>query len=187
MSSDGTTCQEAIPGDSRAHICDLYQDWTRSTAIHPGSGAGSTVAAAYLILGLGGEAGEAASKILDHLRSEQDRLLRAGVKDGPEGDAQGVAITNLGNVINALHYFVLMANKLEELKRPLRIGSVKLPDMEPIGDSAGLSKELGDVAWYLARLSDELGFKLSDILSVNVAKLEDRKTRGVVHGSGDSR
>jgi NTP pyrophosphatase (non-canonical NTP hydrolase) len=50
-----------------------------------------------------------------------------------------------------------------------------------------LAKELGDVLWYLAQLSSELGLSLSDIAQGNVQKLKDRMTRGVIHGSGDAR
>lgn len=50
-----------------------------------------------------------------------------------------------------------------------------------------LLKELGDVMWYTARLSAELGFKLSDVMTANIKKLQDRKERGVLSGSGDER
>lgn len=50
-----------------------------------------------------------------------------------------------------------------------------------------LEKELGDVLWYLARLTDELGLDLSDIGQDNLEKLLDRKERGEIHGSGDNR
>lgn len=50
-----------------------------------------------------------------------------------------------------------------------------------------LFKELGDVLWYVARISDLLGFKLSDVMEYNLAKLADRKERGVLSGSGDDR
>jgi NTP pyrophosphatase (non-canonical NTP hydrolase) len=50
-----------------------------------------------------------------------------------------------------------------------------------------LSKELGDVLWYVASLADELGLKLSGVASLNVSKLSSRKERGVLHGSGDNR
>lgn len=48
-------------------------------------------------------------------------------------------------------------------------------------------KELGDVCWYIARLADELGVGFMDILRTNRNKLQDRKDRGKLHGSGDNR
>lgn len=37
-----------------------------------------------------------------------------------------------------------------------------------------VKKELGDVAWYLAVLSDEVGLSLSDVMETNLAKLKAR-------------
>jgi len=48
-------------------------------------------------------------------------------------------------------------------------------------------KELGDVLWYVARLAKELGFPLNNVAEANLLKLEDRKSRGVITGSGDDR
>lgn len=50
-----------------------------------------------------------------------------------------------------------------------------------------LKSELGDVLWYLANLSAELGFSLQEIAELNLQKLEDRKSRDVLSGSGDNR
>lgn len=50
-----------------------------------------------------------------------------------------------------------------------------------------MSSEIGDVLWYCARLADELGLSLSQIADDNMTKLLDRKTRGVIGGSGDNR
>ena len=50
-----------------------------------------------------------------------------------------------------------------------------------------LAKELGDVMWYMARLSSVLKVDLTETLSKNVSKLESRKARGVITGSGDNR
>lgn len=50
-----------------------------------------------------------------------------------------------------------------------------------------LAEELGDVMWYLAQLSTELGLRLSDIAKMNIKKLSSRSRRGKIHGSGDNR
>jgi len=47
--------------------------------------------------------------------------------------------------------------------------------------------ELGDVLWYIARLAAELGASLDDVARLNLDKLADRATRGVIGGSGDHR
>lgn len=54
-------------------------------------------------------------------------------------------------------------------------------------DKQEIAKELGDVMWYIATLSEYIGFSLSDVAKKNVKKLADRKNRGVQTGSGDNR
>lgn len=50
-----------------------------------------------------------------------------------------------------------------------------------------IAMEIGDVLWYCATLSHDLGFKLSDIGRMNHDKLRSRALRGKLHGSGDNR
>jgi len=50
-----------------------------------------------------------------------------------------------------------------------------------------LAAELGDCFWYLARLTDELKLKSDVILQNNMDKLNSRKARGKLKGSGDVR
>ena len=50
-----------------------------------------------------------------------------------------------------------------------------------------LVRELGDVLWYVANLANEINRNLSEIAEVNLQKLEDRKNRGKLQGSGDNR
>ena len=50
-----------------------------------------------------------------------------------------------------------------------------------------LAKELGDVLWYIATLSRDLGYTLEEIGEMNNAKLASRKQRGMISGNGDNR
>ena len=50
-----------------------------------------------------------------------------------------------------------------------------------------IKAEIGDCLWYIAVLASDFGIKLSDIASANLEKLEKRKERGTIHGSGDNR
>lgn len=50
-----------------------------------------------------------------------------------------------------------------------------------------IKKELGDVLWYVSQMARVLGFTLEEVAEANLAKLADRKARGVIGGSGDSR
>lgn len=54
-------------------------------------------------------------------------------------------------------------------------------------DAEALAAELGDTLYYLARFADELGTSLNLVARDNMAKLSDRKERGVIGGSGDNR
>ena len=52
---------------------------------------------------------------------------------------------------------------------------------------AAMSKELGDVLWYVAQLASELDLELDQIALENLEKLFSRQRRGVLSGSGDER
>lgn len=54
-------------------------------------------------------------------------------------------------------------------------------------DRGDIAKELGDVMWYVAVLANYFGIDLDDVAAKNVAKLQDRKARDVLSGSGDDR
>jgi NTP pyrophosphatase (non-canonical NTP hydrolase) len=52
---------------------------------------------------------------------------------------------------------------------------------------AALSRELGDVLWYLSQLATEAELDLDEIAADNLEKLLSRQERGVLRGSGDDR
>ena len=72
----------------------------------------------------------------------------------------------------------------EKIKKFLRDDDNEMMDNERI---EAVKKELGDVLWYVARLSDELNITLSDIAQLNHDKLVSRKERNTIRGDGDSR
>ena len=72
---------------------------------------------------------------------------------------------------------------LEKMKKIIRDENYKISDEK----KEELKKELGDVFWYLASISTELGLELEEIIQANLNKLSSRKERNTLHGSGDNR
>jgi NTP pyrophosphatase (non-canonical NTP hydrolase) len=54
-------------------------------------------------------------------------------------------------------------------------------------DKVAIKKELGDVLWYIANVAWEFGLTMNDIALTNIDKLNERKNKGKLHGSGDNR
>ena len=50
-----------------------------------------------------------------------------------------------------------------------------------------IASEIGDVLWYCAMLAKETEVPLNDIMKDNLKKLNSRKERGTLAGSGDNR
>lgn len=71
----------------------------------------------------------------------------------------------------------------DKLKKVIRDDGGVLTDQ--VRDA--VAKELGDVMWYLAVLAYEMDYDLNSIAQLNIDKLNSRKERGVLSGSGDNR
>lgn len=154
---------------------DAYQDFTSTVAVFP-----PEVAVPYTVLGLNGESAEVAGKLVSSLTKT---ILAA---DGLAVDQNRDNLYQLNNLLRGL---AKLGADAEKLKKELRKGVKKLPSIKPLSEDERkeLAKEVGDVLWYCAQLSKSLGYKLSDIATMNVEKLQSRKTRGVLHGNGDNR
>lgn len=72
---------------------------------------------------------------------------------------------------------------LEKVKKIIRDDNGKILEER----RQALKMELGDVIWYLAAIATELGLKFDDIINSNIEKINSRKQRDQVGGSGDNR
>lgn len=80
----------------------------------------------------------------------------------------------------------------DKVKKLYRDGKIDLEDRVPAtilsdADKVELTKEIGDVLWYVAAVARLLGIPLGQVADENIEKLEDRLRRGVMFGSGDAR
>ena len=71
----------------------------------------------------------------------------------------------------------------EKIKKIMRDKGGEVTDKD-VGDMAN---ELGDVLWYIANLCSEFGLDMDVVAHANLTKLDSRKKRGKLGGSGDYR
>lgn len=80
-----------------------------------------------------------------------------------------------------------VAGKVAKLMRDKPAEYQTLGEAWNVEFATDMRGELGDVLYFLARVAEETGLSLSEIADANVRKLESRKTRNVLGGSGDNR
>lgn len=71
----------------------------------------------------------------------------------------------------------------EKIKKVLRDNNGVIDEIK----KQEISKELGDVLWYIAQIATELGLSLDEVAISNIEKLNSRSKRGVISGDGDNR
>lgn len=103
---------------------------------------------------------------------------------------------------NAIEYLSLglaseageVAGKFAKLYRKNMIGEAysgggegyKITNIET-ADREAIVYEVGDVLWFCSEMLSLLGYTLSDAMQMNIDKLQGRKERGTIEGSGDYR
>ena len=71
----------------------------------------------------------------------------------------------------------------DKVKKVIRDGHEEFTDEKRLE----IVKEIGDVLWYCATLSRDLGYDLDEVARMNVEKLRSRMERHRITGSGDNR
>lgn len=99
---------------------------------------------------------------LDEYQQEAARTMPPG-RSQPDGQRERLAILGLGLAGEA-------GESVDLIKKFVGHGHTL--------DLSVLSKELGDVLWYLSAIATELGLSLSDVAGQNIAKLRKRYPRG---------
>lgn len=72
----------------------------------------------------------------------------------------------------------------EKIKKVIRGDNYSFDNPILVGE---IMKELGDVLWYLANLSHDLGLSLNDVAKLNIKKLALRQKENKLRGNGDNR
>jgi NTP pyrophosphatase (non-canonical NTP hydrolase) len=97
----------------------------------------------------------------------------------PQDGISGISYTSLGLNGEA-------GEVAEKIKKIIRDHSGDLEDA--ITDQRdSVKKELGDVLWYISALAYEFGLSLEEVANANIKKLQSRKERNKIQGSGDDR
>lgn len=149
-----------------------YQDATETVAVYLGNNPNQTAMVADTILA---------------------ELVGAMTQPGAleEGAAEGMAV--VAPLMNCLRHIGLFyctfglageaGEFCEKVKKMLRDSGGKItPEIRMT-----MAQELGDVLWYVSQASKQIGVDLQTVANLNMKKLLDRKGRGVLGGSGDSR
>jgi NTP pyrophosphatase (non-canonical NTP hydrolase) len=105
----------------------------------------------------------------------QEQAVSTAVYPG-KGSVAGLTYATLGLVGEA-------GEVAEKVKKLLRDDDGVLTEDR----RQALIKEIGDVCWYVSTICTELDIPLSEVALRNLDKLNDRKQRGALQGSGDDR
>ena len=133
----------------------------------------------YLSLGLWGEAGELASLAAKSIRDETELDKTAVAKE--LGDVMWFLAGSASYGNNGVA-FAALANSTDSLRE----------DVSPYEAtenfiSALIAADLPKIFETSVELAHSLGYTLDEVLEMNLAKLQSRRDRGKITGSGDDR
>ena len=133
----------------------------------------------YLSLGLWGEVGELAS------------LVAKSIRDETELDKTAVA-KELGDVIWFVASSAMFMDAGDDFTTLLNDAEVSDNDRTLIEEAeavldATIRTDFLDLFDSIATLAHKLGYTLDEVLEMNLAKLQSRRDRGKITGSGDDR
>lgn len=165
---------------------EYYQSWTRHTAIYPAAGTGEVAELMYLALGLAGEMGE-----LTQLQHREHPELIKELGDVAWYVARLATALNLSltepqplvakefnaECLNLAHLAGMVCNSVKKLYR----------DGENPQLRAKIQPPLVEITAQLATISHSVHIPFSTVLQQNHDKLESRKSRDQLGGSGDHR
>lgn len=119
--------------------------------------------------------GAAADKLKKHLFYGREidlyELLEVTLeREAPEATVDVQELNQNRTKIRLIHAFLGLFSELEEIAGPLRR---HIFDGEPI-DLTNMMEEGGDMEWYLSAHFDACGFKMSEAMRRNIAKLAKR-------------
>ena len=96
-------------------------------------------------------------------------------------------VVDLGKKDNLIHFTFGLAGEVGEVTERIKKVHRDNDFVFDGEDKKYLQKELGDVLWYVSQLATVLDLSLDEIATVNTEKLQSRKARGKLRGSGDER
>lgn len=122
-------------------------------------------------------------------RDSRNSYLHPLTLNDYQADTASTAIYSWKVIYPALGLANEAGEVLGKIKKLIRDNEVRFDGTKDMTDAqcADITAELGDVLWYIAALSRDLGVPLNDVAHINLEKLKSRKERGTLGGSGDDR
>lgn len=112
-----------------------------------------------------------------------DDYQKQAIKTDLMGNGKPVPVTDPAYVAKILGLVGEAGEVAEKYKKIIRDKKGVVSEL----DKQELTKELGDVLWYVSALAVYLEIPLEIVAKTNLEKLHSRKSRGTSRGSGDNR